>query len=154
MNGFQKLLSAQSCFLGGLLTEKVNHIANTHTEQANSHTTNEFLPLPARPQPALCPNPTHPHCPTTDRQRKVNKKVQGILRKFATFDKKKRQAAYKELRDSYEESVNGIVPSAEAEKIMNGRLGRTFGYFSRGFTGNRRSGDRGRGGRGRGGGGD
>ena len=40
-----------------------------------------------------------------ERQRKVNKKVQGILRKFATFDKKKRQAAYNELY-GYAESLN------------------------------------------------
>ncbi|MHC4938986.1 MAG: hypothetical protein ACYTHK_08460 [Planctomycetota bacterium] len=40
-----------------------------------------------------------------EKQRKVNKKVQGILTKFATFDKKKRTVAYQELY-SYAEELN------------------------------------------------
>ena len=39
------------------------------------------------------------------KQRKVNRKVQGILQKFATFDKKKRAKAYQELY-SYAEELN------------------------------------------------
>jgi len=40
-----------------------------------------------------------------EKQRKVNRKVQGILRQFATFDRKKRAKAYEELY-SYAEELN------------------------------------------------
>ncbi|MEM8883118.1 MAG: hypothetical protein AAGD14_03525 [Planctomycetota bacterium] len=40
-----------------------------------------------------------------EKQRKINKRVQGTLKKFATFDKKKRQKAYEELY-AYAEELN------------------------------------------------
>lgn len=43
----------------------------------------------------------------------------------------RRREAFEGLRNEYVSVVHSLVPTAEAEKITSGRLGRSFGYFIR-----------------------